>query len=554
MDPSWGMIFVTFCVGQLIVDAASVGVHFTLGAFPPLPARRSFSALARRCAHSHPPPPRAHAHSTIHPPTTTTPPSPSPLYTDNYFSPTTPGIGSAVHYFREHHKYPYLMLERDWIDTNAEITTACLGGCILMSLILQPFGILDSVFWNLVAGWGSLCGPTISSVHALTHLKNPPLWYKSLSYFGLVCTKEHHKKHHEAFRTCYSLYLGMVDGFFDTLRILEGIELFIYVAFGIIAVNTRLDHFMYLDGETTVHQRWRNACANWATAFHSHCASRAGVLTLSCSLGAAPACDVDALKVKAAVADALKATTTKKSKSSKKRITSALIEALDLELYRRVLAATSLRGKTIVDVGCGVGTSLVAFARGDIAASSNPNGSQSEKADAPTRAVGVDLSNVNIERAEFRHPPQSRPGCVEFAVAAAEKLPLVASSADVVLSVESTHALSEVALFVGEAQRVLRPGGRLCVADYGTEAHWSALLGAAKRHCFDVEEEEDITEDVLASLRASRDERMRLQTLSKPWFDFAACGALTEGASASAAARSLERGDVSYRRFVLVQA
>lgn len=457
-----------------------------------------------------------------------------------------------MHFFREHHKYPYLMLERDWIDTNAEITAACLGGCVLLACILQPIGLLDGSFWNLVAAWGSLCGPTISSVHALTHLKNPPAWYRVGSYFGVICTKEHHKKHHEAFRTCYSLYLGLVDTFFDSLRVLEGVELFIYIVWGVIAVNTRLDHFMFLDGETTFQQRWCNAKANWATALRSSVASRAGVVTFACTCGAAAPRAEGGAAARTAKADARAANAvagadagaaTRGKGAARGGTGSRVVERLDLALYKRVLAASSLRGKTLVDVSCGVGNSLVA-----LAADPNPNG-----ANAPKECIGIDLSNVNIVRAERRFPMRTRPASVRFSVASAEKLPLADASADIVLSVEAAHALSDVALFVAEARRVLRPGGRLCVADYGGEAHFGSVRAAAKRERFTIAEDVDMTACVLAALGESRDERARLQRLSTPWWGVFFCGApLTEGAAASRVELALTRGRRTYRRFVLV--
>ena len=379
----------SFILAQVIVDAASVAVHFTLGELQgarPLPLRTLCGDLARA--------PRCSAYALALTRTTRLPLSPARLPislppADNYFSRTTKGIGNAVHFFREHHKYPYLMLERDWIDTNAEITAACLCGCVLLACILQPIGLLDGSFWNLVAAWGSLCGPTISSVHALTHLKDPPAWYRVGSYFGVVCTKEHHKKHHEAFRTCYSLYLGLVDTFFDSCKVLEGIELFIYIGWGVIAVNTRLDHFMFLDGETTFQQRWCNAKANWTTALRSSCASRGGVVTFACTSGAAEprewggAGTATARTAKVNARDAKAngdAGAAKRDEGAARGGTaSRVVERLDLALYKRVLAATSLREKTIVDVSCGAGNSLVA-----LATDPNPNA-----ANAPKECIGI---------------------------------------------------------------------------------------------------------------------------------------------------------------------
>ena len=143
---------------------------------------------------------------------------------------------------------------------------------------------------------------------------------------------------------------------------------------------------------------------------------------------------------------------------------------------------------------------------------------------------------------------------MRFAVASAEKLPLADASADVIISVEAAHALSDVALFVAEARRVLRPGGRLCVADYGGEAHFDAVRAAARSARLEILEDVDMTACVIAALHESRDERAHLQRLSTPWWGVFFCGApLTEGAAMSKIERALTRGRYTYRRFVLVQ-
>lgn len=110
------------------------------------------------------------------------------------------------------------------------------------------------------------------------------------------------------------------------------------------------------------------------------------------------------------------------------------------------------RGESVLDVGCGTGTLAIA-AKGRV----GPTG----------RVAGIDASAEMIARAERK---ARRAGVdVAFRQAVVEALPFGDASCDVVLSTMMLHHLPGAAreACAGEIRRVLKPGGRALVVDFG---------------------------------------------------------------------------------------
>lgn len=76
-----------------------------------------------------------------------------------------------------------------------------------------------------------------------------------------------------------------------------------------------------------------------------------------------------------------------------------------------------------------------------------------------SRVVATDASSEQIAAAEA-HP------AVEYSVAPAERSPLAADSADLVVAAQAAHWF-DLPAFYREADRVLRPGGLLALISYG---------------------------------------------------------------------------------------
>jgi SAM-dependent methyltransferase len=140
-------------------------------------------------------------------------------------------------------------------------------------------------------------------------------------------------------------------------------------------------------------------------------------------------------------------------------------------VYDRLIALSGAQeGDAVLDVGCGTGYLTRRAAR-----AVGPRG----------RVVGVDPAAPAIAYARGVSPPQC-----EFRVAGAEAIPEPDASFDVVVSSLAIHHIAPEARPVafGEMHRVLRPGGRLLIADFRPPRNRplnrliGALSGPAMQH------------------------------------------------------------------------
>lgn len=121
-------------------------------------------------------------------------------------------------------------------------------------------------------------------------------------------------------------------------------------------------------------------------------------------------------------------------------------------LHQRLVALAGLSaGEQVLDVGCGTGSlALAAMAR----------------VGAGGAVHGIDASAQMIERAKAKARRRSMP--IAFQVASVEALPFADASLDVVFSTLMLHHLPRPLRrrCASEMARVLRPGGRVLVADF----------------------------------------------------------------------------------------
>ena len=118
------------------------------------------------------------------------------------------------------------------------------------------------------------------------------------------------------------------------------------------------------------------------------------------------------------------------------------------------------RGREVLEVGVGLGSDLTRFAR------------------AGAIVTGVDLTERAIENVRRRLAMEGLQA--QLQVADAERLPFADESFDVVYSWGVLHHTPRPEFAMAEVQRVLRPGGRLCVMVYARRS-WVAL-GLWARH------------------------------------------------------------------------
>ena len=105
-------------------------------------------------------------------------------------------------------------------------------------------------------------------------------------------------------------------------------------------------------------------------------------------------------------------------------------------------------GSSVLDVGCGIGGSARILAR-----------------DYGLNVLAISISPAQIARAQALTPASLAPHC-RFAVMDALALDLAEGSFDAVWSVEASPHMPDKQRYADELLRVLRPGGRLAVADW----------------------------------------------------------------------------------------
>ena len=106
-------------------------------------------------------------------------------------------------------------------------------------------------------------------------------------------------------------------------------------------------------------------------------------------------------------------------------------------------------GEVVLDLGCGAGTDLLIAAQ-----MVGPEG----------RAIGVDMTPAMLDRAR-ESASEMGLGNVELHQSLIESLPLPDASVDIVISNGVIDLVPDKDAVFGEIDRVLRPGGRLQLAD-----------------------------------------------------------------------------------------
>jgi ubiquinone/menaquinone biosynthesis C-methylase UbiE len=116
-----------------------------------------------------------------------------------------------------------------------------------------------------------------------------------------------------------------------------------------------------------------------------------------------------------------------------------------IQLYHHVARGADLRGKAVLEVGCGRGGGCAYLARYL----------------RPRSVLGVDYSQQAIDFCTRTHSAPT----LSFLQGDAEALPCSKGMFDVVLNVESSHCYGSMPAFLAEVHRVLKPGGHLLWAD-----------------------------------------------------------------------------------------
>lgn len=125
---------------------------------------------------------------------------------------------------------------------------------------------------------------------------------------------------------------------------------------------------------------------------------------------------------------------------------------------RTLMEFDNFRDKRLLEIGCGLGTDLLQFARGG------------------AQVTGVDLTPASIELVKMRFALEKLP--VDAQVADAERLPFADNSFDVVYSFGVLHHTPNTQKAIDEVHRVLKPGGHIVIMLYHKNSV-HVYLGAA---------------------------------------------------------------------------
>ena len=136
----------------------------------------------------------------------------------------------------------------------------------------------------------------------------------------------------------------------------------------------------------------------------------------------------------------------------------------DLDEYRfdklhylpRLVDFSGYSGRTLLEIGCGIGTDLVRFARGG------------------ALVTGIDLSTTAIELAKKNFALHAV-NAQDLLVANGEALPLADASFDVVYGHGVVQYTADAARLIRECHRVLKPGGEAIFMVYNRVSWLNAL-------------------------------------------------------------------------------
>jgi ubiquinone/menaquinone biosynthesis C-methylase UbiE len=160
------------------------------------------------------------------------------------------------------------------------------------------------------------------------------------------------------------------------------------------------------------------------------------------------------------------------------------------QLYNLVATGIDIKGKDILEVGCGRGGGLSYINRYLL----------------PKSATGVDLNKKAIEFCKTYYSNKR----IKFLQANAQSLNFQDNVFDVVINIESSHRYSQMDIFLDEVYRVLKLGGFFLFADFRHESEIEKLNKQFENSNLKLVKDEIITANIIEALKLSTNERENL--------------------------------------------
>jgi acyl transferase domain-containing protein/SAM-dependent methyltransferase len=165
--------------------------------------------------------------------------------------------------------------------------------------------------------------------------------------------------------------------------------------------------------------------------------------------------------------------------ASKAELSDKMMNRNSVKLALEVIGTYPVDGKTLLDVGCGRGGTARTLA----------------EFFEPAAVTGMDLSGAAVEFCRKTHTDPR----LTFLQGDAEDLPFKDAQFDVVTNIESSHTYPAIQRFYASVMRVLKPGGAFLYTDLLPIGKLHQCLELLKDLGFVIEDERDITPNVLLS-------------------------------------------------------
>ncbi len=180
-----------------------------------------------------------------------------------------------------------------------------------------------------------------------------------------------------------------------------------------------------------------------------------------------------------------------------------------IQLYHHVTRTTPLDGLRVLDIGCGRGGGSDYLLRYR----------------SCETVIGLDYSPDVLLSCRNNHSGAR----LHFIGGDAETLPFADNAFDAILNVESSHSYDNIAAFLAEVRRVLRPGGHFLFADFRDPGALTCLDERLRQSGMRLVDRTDITPSILAALDVEHEAKLDFirkaapRPLVKLFKEFAGC-------------------------------
>jgi len=168
-----------------------------------------------------------------------------------------------------------------------------------------------------------------------------------------------------------------------------------------------------------------------------------------------------------------------------------------IQLYQHLTTGVDLRGRDVLEIGCGRGGGASFVARYL----------------KPASLTGIDIAPRAIE---FCNRHFGTAG-LTFARGDAEALDFGRDSFDAIINVESSHYYRSMPRFLVEVRRVLKSDGWFLFADFRKREEMPVLRRQLVEAGFEVVREANITDNILRALEVDNDRKLALIHKRVPW-------------------------------------